>query len=118
MPRRTRKDQLNNLILAALNIIILVLAGLLLEYEIARARRPDLGWIPTPSEVDYAIAGIITVGALIVLAILALIYKKDLYNRPYLWWITGFNVVVGLATLAINIRAVGFVPFIHFVLFP
>lgn len=118
MPQRTRKDHLNNLILAALNIISLVIAGLLLEYESSKARAPLADWAQTPTGLVLAAAGVIVLGSLTVLAILALIYKKNLYNRPYLWWVTGFNLLVGLTTLVIISRDIGLGTLINFVMFP
>jgi hypothetical protein len=118
MPRRTGKDNINNLVLALLNLIALLVAGFLLEFEIAKANRPDVAWPDTPSELVWVVASIMALGGLVVLSVLALIYKKDLYNRPYLWWIAGFNLIVGLVTLAIISRGIGLGTLVNFVLFP
>jgi len=118
MSRRTKKDHLQNAILALLNVAAFVIAGFLLEFEVAKARRPDVGWPDTPSELNWAVAGTMIIVSIIVLAILALIYKNDLYNRPYLWWITGFNILAGLAMLAIISKDIGLATLINFVLFP
>lgn len=116
--RRTRQDNIKNLILAILNIAILVIAAFLLEFETAKARRPDIGWPDTPSGVIYAVAGAMALASLIVLGILTLIYKKELHNRPYLWWITGFDVIIGIGLLFFIARQTGLWTLIHFVLFP
>lgn len=118
MPRRTRKDHINNLILTLFNIATLAIAGFLLEFEVAKLRRPEVGWPNTPSGAAWAVAGTMIVSSILVLAILALIYKKDLYNRPYLWWITGFNLLVGLIMIGIFSRGIGVGTLINFVLFP
>ncbi len=118
MPHRARKDHIHNFILALINIAALIMAGFLMEFEIAKARRPEVGWPDTPSEMNWAVAGTMIVASILVLAIIALIYKKDLYNRPYLWWITGFNILAGAIIIFILSRDIGLGTLINFVLFP
>lgn len=116
--QRTKREHANNLALALLNLVALLIAGFLLEFEIARLQRPDVGWPDTPSGVDYAVAGAMALASLVVLAILILIYKKGLYNRPYLWWITGFNIIIGFGLLVYVTKDIGLWTLINFVLFP
>ena len=118
MSRRTKKDHAQNAVLVLLNLATLMIAGFLLEFEVAKAQRPDIDWPNTPSGIIWAAAGTIAVASVLVLAILALIYRRDLYNRPYLWWITGFNVLAGMITLLIISKDIGLGTLINFVLFP
>ncbi len=84
-----------NLILFLINLINLIIALFIGEYDVAKLRHPDVSWIPTSSALDLTLVGIILVVSLVNLAALVFVIVRRLdANRKWLWWTTGLGVLI------------------------
>ena len=94
------------------NILLIILAGgffwigaSFFEYEISKMQNKLLIWINTPVWLDLTTSGIMILGSILIISMVALIYYKRLENRNWLWavvFIQSISFILLSAVLGYN----------------
>lgn len=73
-----------NLFILFASLGMATIAGLVIEYEIARLTHPDAGFLPTPLLLDLALSGGVIVLAALNLAVLIFVFMRHLWIRKWM----------------------------------
>ncbi len=86
-----------NSLIAVLSLLMVIVASLLLEYELAKLRSPEAGFLPTPTVLDGALAIITVLLGLANLSVLVFVFLRHLKLRKWM----GSTVMIGWVLLAV-----------------
>ena len=93
----------NNGLIALVSIGMIVVASLILEYEVAKLRNPDVPFIPTPVGLDITLTTVVILLGLANITVLIFVFLRHLWFRRWMLATT----IIGWVLLAILALVLG-----------